>query len=137
MARSKKRWMYSPPKAAKPKVPEYLKELVEEKSNELVETVLKPEHIKPPSKENSFSYVVDIWTKWYRGYFYFNAKYRCRAENCMSEFFETKFARMEYVGDESFNLSYMRHTEKWWEIYQNLTLDVCLQSIKEEPHFKP
>ena len=49
--------------------------------------------------------------------------------------FETKFARMEYVGNERFNLSYMRHTQKWWEIYQELTITECLKLIVEEPHF--
>lgn len=30
---------------------------------------------------------------------------------------------MEYVGDNKFNLSYMRHTEQWWELYEGLLLD--------------
>ncbi len=44
---------------------------------------------------------------------------------------------MEYVGNERFNLSYMRHTQKWWEIYQELTITECLKLIVESPHFIP
>jgi len=47
------------------------------------------------------------------------------------------------VGDELFisknwfNLSYMWHTGKWWEIYPDLTLDECMDAIRDEPHFMP
>jgi len=44
---------------------------------------------------------------------------------------------MEYVGNDRFNLSYMRHTGKWWEIYTELTMDECFTAISEEPHFLP
>ena len=51
--------------------------------------------------------------------------------------FETKFARIEYINNDCFNLSYMRHTEQWWEIYTDLSIDECLKAIREEPHFLP
>jgi len=85
--------------------------------------------MKPPPK--------DISAKWYRGYFYFNSKYRCPSVHCISEFFENKFARMEYVGEDKFNLSYMRHTGKWHELYQEISLNECLTSIREGPNFFP
>jgi hypothetical protein len=31
----------------------------------------------------------------------------------------------------------MRHRGKWWEVYQNLTLDQCLKAIREDPIFQP
>jgi len=31
----------------------------------------------------------------------------------------------------------MRHTDKWWEIHQGLTLDECLKTIQEEGTFQP
>ena len=40
-------WVYSPPK---PKVPDTVKAEVEAKAKELVNAILKPEHIKPPPK---------------------------------------------------------------------------------------
>ena len=114
-----------------------MKRILKEKADGIIENVLKPEHIKPPPTDNDFNYLVDIYSKWYRNYFYFCAKYNCPSPNAISPSFERKFARMEYVGNERFNLSYMRHTEQWWEIYQELTMLECLKLISEGAHFMP
>ncbi|MDD4498559.1 MAG: hypothetical protein PHV51_10520 [Methanosarcinaceae archaeon] len=137
MKTGQKAWTFSPKKPPMPKVPDDLKEEMETKAKELIESFLKPEHIKTPSEDMQFNYVVDIYTKWYRSYFYFCAKYASPGPNAISPFFETKFARMEYVGDGLFNLSYMRHTGKWFELFQDLSLDECLEAIKDYPHFLP
>jgi len=139
MAKARKMWVFSPPKQPKPKVPDAVKANVEAKANDLIETVLKPNHIKSLSGDERFNYIVDIYSKWYRSYFYFCAKYACPGPNAISPFFETKFARLEYVGHERFNLSYMRHTGQWWEmgIYTELSLDESLDAIRDEPHFLP
>jgi hypothetical protein len=106
-----KMWVYSPPK---PKVPDAVKVGVETKAMALVNDILKPEHVKPPPKNAKWNYIVDIYTKWHRNYFYFCAKYACPGPNALSPFFDTGFARLEYaggVGQQSrFHLSYMRHT---------------------------
>ena len=137
MSKKQKTWVYSPPKPAKPKVPEAIKAEVDAKATELVNTVLKPAHIKPPRKDERFNYLVDIYTKWYRSYFYSSATYACPGPNALSPSFETKFARMEYVRDDRFNLSYMRHTGDWLEIYQDLSLDQCLATIRDGGPFLP
>lgn len=137
MKKRQKAWTFRPQKSPKPRVPENLKLEVETKAEELVESDLKPEYIKPPTEEMHFNYIVDIYTKWYRSSFYFCSKYACPGPNAISSFFETKFARMEYVGDGLFNLSYMRHTEKWFEIFQGLSIDECLETIRDFPHFMP
>jgi hypothetical protein len=124
-------------KSPKSKVPDNVKTEVETKANELVESFLKPEYIEPPPEDMRFNYVVDIYTKWYRNYFYFCAKYACPSPEAISPFFETKFARMEYVGKGLFNLSYMRHTGSWFEIFQKLSVDECLEVMKDLPHFQP
>ena len=137
MASKRKIWMPASPKRTKPQVPDSLKRILKEKADEIIETILKPQYIKPPTTDKDFNYLVDIYSKWYRNYFYFCAKYNCPSPNAIAPSFETKFARMEYIGNERFNLSYMRHTEKWWEIYQELTMLECLKLIVEEPHFRP
>ncbi len=137
MSGQRKIWASNPPKRTKPKVPELLKSALKEKADEVIENTLKPKHIKPPPPDNDFNYLVDIYSKWYRNYFYFCAKYNCPSPNAISPSFETKFARMEYIGNERFNLSYMRHTQQWWEIYQDLSMLECIQLILEEPHFIP
>ena len=119
------------------KVPGAVKMAVQIKANELIETVLKPKHVKPPAKDERFNYIADIYTKWYRHYFYFCARYRVPGPNAVSPLFEEKFGRLEYVGHDRFNLSYMRHTEEWWEFGTGLSLDQCLAHLKDDPLFQP
>jgi hypothetical protein len=90
-----KMWVYSPPKL---KVPDSVKAELGKKATELINTVLKPEHVKPPPKNAKWNYIVDIYTKWHRNYFYFCAKYACPGPNALSPYFETGFARLEYAG---------------------------------------
>ena len=137
MTRRQKRWVHSPPKASKPKVPEDIKKDVEEKAAELVEAVLKPKHIKPPPEDARFNYIVDIYTKWYRSYFYFCSKYHCPGPTAISSYFEDKFGRLEYVGEGRFNVSFMRHTGKWVEIHTGLTVEESLAVVRDDPWFHP
>ncbi len=137
MAKSRKIWVFNPPKQPKPKLPNPLKANVTAEANDLIDTALKPAHVKPPTGDERFNYIVDIYSKWYRNYFYFCSKYACPDPNAISPYFEARFARLEYVGNERFNLAYMRHTGKWWEIYTELSLDECLHAIRDEPHFLP
>jgi len=134
MAERQKIWVYNPQRQPKPKA---VRIDLEPKANELVDSIIKPMHVKPPREEEQFNYIVDIYTKWYRNYFYFCARYRCPGPNAIPPFFEAKFARLEYIGNGRFNLSYMRHTGKWWEIYPELFLEECLAAIRDEPHFLP
>ena len=119
------------------KVPEHVKVELEQKANTLVETALKPTHVKPPPEDARFNYIVDIYTKWYRNYFYFCAKYHVPGPNAIEPFFEAKFARMEYTGNDRFALSFMRYTEQWVELYRDLSMDECLSAIRDEPFFYP
>jgi len=130
---TKKRWMYVPPKQPKPKVPEYLKPAVKTKADDFVESFLKPHCIKEPPKDHQWNYVVDIFTKWYQRYFYFCSTWRSPHPDSISEYFEIRFARLEYAGDEKFNMAYMRYTGQWWEIFQDLTLDGCIEEIRINP----
>ncbi len=132
---TKKVWAYWPERRRKgaPKVPDFVKAEVKSRADELIKTVLKPEHIKPPPEDNDFNYLVDIFGKWYRRYFYFCSKYNCPGPNALSHSFEDKFARLEYIGPGRFNMAYMRHTGMWQELYSALTLDESLKAIAEDP----
>ena len=83
MKKGQKAWTFCPQKLPKPKVPEDIKLEVETKANELVESFLKPEYIKPPHEDMHFNYIVDIYT------------------------------------------------EKWFEIFQDLSIDECLETIRD------
>ena len=131
----RKIWTYVLPKKPKTKPSELLKIDVQEKANELVNTVLKSAYIQPPPENPKYNYITDIYTKWHGSYFYFYATYCCPFPNAISPSFDTGFARLEYIGKNQFNLSYMRHTGQWNEIYSGLSLDECLSMIKDEVHF--
>jgi hypothetical protein len=137
MAKRPKMWVYSPPKPPKPKVPEAVKKHVETQAHEFVASGLKPKHLVPAPKDAHWNYLVDISTKWYRNYFYFCAKYCSPGPQAISPFFETPFARLEYVGEQEFHLSYMRHTGQWWELYTAVSVEECFAAIRDEPHFLP
>ena len=132
MATRKKRWVYSPPKPTKtnPKVPEEIKRYVQEKSNNIVENIFKPKYIKPNTEGYTSNNIVDIYTKWYRNYFYFCVKYE-RPSGSYPSSFESKFARFEYLGDDKFQYSYMRHTGQWWPTF-TMTIDECLEHVTTE-----
>ena len=139
MVRRKKVWTYNPPRKPKPKVPEGIKAELTQKAEELIESKFKPWRFEMDKgmKEKGFNYVVDMYTKWWRSYFYFGSRYHCPKPNAISEYFEDHFTRMEYVGDGKFNLAYMRHTGQWWEVYRGLTLEEALKTIEEEQLFWP
>ena len=119
------------------KITDALKSEVKEKTGSLIENVLKPKYIKPPPEDNDFNYIVDIFSKWHRSYFYFCSKYNCPSPNAMAPSFNSNFARLEYIGGDKFNLAYMRHTGKWLDLSFDLSLEECLDEIEKLPHFMP
>ena len=135
MSKQKRRWIYSPSKSNKTVVPENIKRDLEIKAKLFIDEILKPKHVQLSPDNTLYNYIVDIYTKWYRHYLYLCAKYHNLHPNAISPSFEVKFARLEYIGESKFNLSYMRHTEQWFELYRDLTIEQCLAIIKEDPNF--
>lgn len=134
---NKRSWRAKPPKKSKPNAPDSMQSILKEKADRLINDVMKPEHMKPASANDDFNYIADIYSKWYRNYFYFCTTYNCPSTNAISPSFETKFARMEYVAGNRFNLAYMRHTGQWLEVFQDISMDECLKLIEENPIFMP
>jgi len=137
MTKAQRRWVYSPQKPSASQVPASLKAEVQRKAEQLIEETLKPRHLKPPPADNQFNYIADIYSKWYRHYFYFCAKYCSPGPYAIAPYFEAKFARLAYIGGNNFNLSYMRHTGEWIEVYPDLALDQCLSTIRDDALFQP
>jgi hypothetical protein len=136
MPKPRKVWMMSPAKISKPSVPESIKVELAAKAVDLIENVLKPRSVQPPNPDAPFNYIVDISGKWNRSYFYLISTYACPGPNALSPTFESKFARMEYVGDGKFILSFQRHTGAWVAIYESLSVDESLKAIQEDPWFQ-
>ena len=137
MAKQRKAWVFSPAKKTKSSLSGTVKDEVDTKARELIETVLKPKYIRPPPEGSQSNYITDITTRWIGSTCYFISLYACPGPNAISPTFEEKFARMEHVGDARFNLSFMRHTGKWVELYAGLSVDECMKAIRDDPWFLP
>ncbi len=128
-------WVFSPKSLPKPQVPDDLKAEVLSEADILIEEFLKPNFIKKPPKNWHWNYIIAIHAKWHGSFFYFIATFR--SPKGITPTFEAPFTRLEYVGNRRFNMAYMRHTGKWWEVHQRLSLEKCLQVIREEEIFQP
>jgi len=134
---TRKQWVVSSSPKSKPKVTDIIKQKLTDKANVLIETVIKPNHIDTHPTDNDFNYLVDVYSKWYRNYFYFCSTYNCPHPNAIAPSFDIKWARMEYVGNDKFNGSYLRHTGKWAEVFQELSILDSLKEITDESYFAP
>ena len=70
-------------------------------------------------------------------FFYSSAERAVPGPNAMVPSFESKFARLTYTGAERFTLSFMRYTGEWIELYEDLSVEECLEAIKTDAYFHP
>jgi len=110
---------------------------VERRSQELIDLILKPRYIQPPPPKAELNYLVDLYAKWHGPFFYFCSRYCSAGPRALSPFFESRFARLQYAGDDRFNLAYFRHTGRWEEVAQLLSLEECLSWIEDGNIFSP
>ncbi len=137
MAKQRKAWAFSAEKSPKASLPGTLKDEVDTKAGELIENVLKPNHIQPPPEGSQSNYITGIKTKWIGSTCYFISIYACPGPNAIAPSFEEKFARMEHIGEAKFTLSFMRHTGKWVALFTGISVDDCLKAIQDDPWFMP
>jgi len=96
---------------------------------------MKPRWVEPPKEE--WGYVSDVYGRWYHNYYHFCALYRYESAKASTSEREVKFARLEYTGPNSFRLSYYRHTGAWWELFEDLGLEQCLEQVEHNPLLHP
>ena len=137
MAKQRNPWDIHPQEKPKTPLSASLKAEVQAKAADLIENVLKPKHVVTPPEDGRFNYIIDIGAKWYRNYFYFVSTYACPGPNALSPTFESKFAKMEYLGNARFALYFMRHTGEWVGLYDALSVDESLKAIQDDPWFVP
>jgi len=131
MAKKKSRmtWVYSPTanKAQKINISKQFEPFIEE---------LK-KNIQPIPQPQKLNHCIDIITKWRGNFFYIMQKYKS-GENGIKDFFEIGLARLEFYGENRFNLSFFRHTGKWEPmfIYQDISLQDVQKAISEDPIFQ-
>jgi hypothetical protein len=136
MAKRREPWNIRPAKK-RATVTDSLKAEVETKAKDLIDNVLKPKHVLPPPAQAKFNYITDIQSKWHKNYFYFFSIYACLGPNSLNPTFESKFARMEPLGDGKFALYFMRYTGEWVGIFDALSVDECMKAIQGDEWFAP
>lgn len=107
------------------------------KARKVIDSELRPAHVKPPPDKPRFNYIADMETKWRGPFFYFIAKYASPGPHAVAPFFYSPFARLEYKGDGRFGVAYMRHTGQWWQIHSGLTMDQALDIVSQGGLFQP
>lgn len=113
----------------------YEKNRIESQCQPLIEKLKSQYVLKNPDKK--YNYLVDIYIKWYRDYLYFCGKYKSENSDRPVDGIESNFVRFKIINPDSFEISYMRHTEKWFTIARDLTLNECLEMIEDIPTFHP
>ena len=129
-------WLPARPRRSATAISPTFKAEVEKKASELVEAVLKPRYVKPKPKKPRFNYIIDVSIKWLGSKLFFIATYACPGPTAISPTFESRFARMELVGQKHFTLSFMRHNDKWVRLHHGLSLDDCLETIRDDYWFQ-
>ena len=91
----------------------------------------------PPVKEpQEFNQVVDIYTRWKGSNFYLMGYYKCPDKpEYIAKGFETGVARLTYKRTDCYDLSYYRHTGKWFAIMFDLTLEQAFEEVTTNPSF--
>jgi len=139
MARKKqpRGWAWLPSSSAAAALDATQKALVEAKVRELIDKELKPRHVKPPPDQARSNYVTDVTLKWHGSTLFLVSVYACPGPDAISPTFEARFARLRPAAGGKYDLSSMRHTGQWVELFQGRTLDECVASIRDDPWFIP
>jgi len=117
------------------KLTDYEKNRIESQCQPLIEK-LKAQYVsKSPDKK--YNYLVDIYIKRHGDNLYFCEKYKSESPNRIAGEFEDKFVRLKIIKKDKFEISYMRHTGKWFLVACDLTLNECLEMIEDTPTFHP
>ena len=128
-------WVLCPVRKSKVKPSNRNRSEIENRCQRLIE-YFKQQYVKKiPDKQ--FNYLTDVFIKWRGDYLYFCEKYKSEQPGMIETEFEESFVRLKYVGIDNFNFSYFRHTEKWFPVANNLTLNDCLEMIESNPNFHP
>ncbi|HUD14282.1 MAG TPA: hypothetical protein VMQ56_11560 [Terracidiphilus sp.] len=101
-----------------------------------IRDVLKPRFL-PRIVPNKFNYPIDIHGVWAGGRYRFVQRYRSGHEDNRGEEFDAPFARIDCVGQDLFDIYWMRHTGKWWRLYTRVTLAVALQILETDGVLHP
>jgi hypothetical protein len=101
-----------------------------------IRDVLKPRFL-PQVIPTKWNYVVDIHGAWAAGRYRFMQRYRSGMEDNIGEEFDAPFARIDRVARDQFDIYWMRHTGKWWRLYDSVTLAEALHILETDGLLSP
>jgi len=123
------RWVYSPTatKTQKAAITTQFETVIEE---------LK-KNLKPIPEPQTMNHCIDVISSWRGNFFYIKQKFKA-GENGIKDFFDIGLARLEFYGENRFNLAYFRHTGKWEPLfmYEDVSFDVAKKAILEDDMFQ-
>lgn len=122
-------WVYSPKatKAQQTAITNQFAPIIEELKKNLT----------PIPEPQEYNHCIDIFSKWHGNFFYIMQKFKT-GENSTTDFFEYGLARLEFYGENRFNLSYFRHTGKWEPhfMYCDVSFEEAKKAVLEDPLFE-
>jgi hypothetical protein len=94
-------------------------------------------NLQPIPEPQKFNHCVDVFSKWRGNFFYIMQKFKT-GENSITDYFDCGLARLEFYGENRFNLSYFRHTGKWEPLfmYNDIPFETAKQAIFEDSMFQ-
>ncbi len=108
------------------------KQAIKVKVDNIIERYMKPKALNRRGRRAAFGDIQDIYTKWHGDSLILIAKRRGgRVANRYAEDFETKSGRLTLVGVNLFDVSYFRHTGRWWTIHHDCSLKAALGYLQE------
>lgn len=129
MAKSGWGWVYSPtPTNAQ-------KKAITKQFEPVIEELKK--NLRPIPEPQMGNHCIDIFSKWRGRYFYIMQKFKAGPYG-IKEFFDMGLARLEFYGEDRFNLAYFRHTGKWEPLfmYEDISFEEAKKAILEDSMFQ-
>ena len=99
-----------------------------------LDSVIKPEYVRPDEANKEYPYTTDITVEWRKQTLYFLKHMYNPWKN---EPFQLPYVRMSWIGGDTFNLAYQRHTGKYQIIYRRISLEECLEALATDMLLQP
>ncbi len=103
----------------------------------LIAEQLRPRFLPEIRPSTKFNYPVAIEGKWLGTKYRFVARYRSDDPASLKAEFDAPFARLDYAGQDCFDLMWHRHNGEWHCVGERLSLAEALDRIASEPYFQP
>jgi hypothetical protein len=108
------------------------KQSIKDKVDRVIERYMKPSIFKNRRGGAAFGDLLEIYTKWHGHNLILIAKRQGgRRLSQHVEDFETKSGRLTLIGADLFDVSYFRHTGRWWTIDTDCNLKAALKYFRK------